>query len=158
MAKDEEVTRSQLAQALDRSNALVEAQAQKLAELETKTQVMADLLKGASPSGTFYTGQKLKTERYNGFVKALEKCVVSHPGPDGTACVHVHEEGDVFGIDVDGLWSDDPFVPVEVKGYQDEAQLKPITVPHPTARQSDFRFRRHAELDEKPLLRRAAEY
>jgi hypothetical protein len=174
MAKEDEiVTRVQLAEALAKSTALVEEQGRVIAQLRaqpaaTVDPIQLEILKALkelresvprqSPTA-FYTGPKVETQPYRGFVQALDKCQVNHPNPDGSAGVHVHEKGDVFEIDVEALWTDDPYVAVIVKGYEDQAQTKPIVVPRMDAPpQADFRFRRQVELEEKPTLRRASEY
>lgn len=175
MAKEDEViTRAQLAEALAKSNALVEEQGRVIAELQARPAATADpvqleILKALAdlknstarqvPATAFYTGPRVETHPYRGYVKAIQKCQLNHPNPDGTAGVHVHEEGDVFEVDVEALWTDDPYVPVIVKGYEDQEQKKPITTPRLDAPpQVDFRFRRQVELEEKPTLRRASEY
>ncbi|MDB6107843.1 MAG: hypothetical protein JWO52_7842 [Gammaproteobacteria bacterium] len=175
MAKEDEiVTRVQLAEALAKSTALVEEQGKLIAELRaqpaaTVDPIQLEILKALkelrestprqSPTA-FYTGPKVETKPYRGWAKALQKCQVSHPGEKpGQIAVHVHEEGEVFGIDVEALWTDDPYVAVTITGYEDQEQMKPITVANKDAPpQADFRFRRQVELEEKPTLRRASEY
>lgn len=167
MAEDRELTRKELAD-------LVREQAEMIAELRTRPAVAAsdpvqvEILKALkelkesnariAPAPAFYTGKPIKTEPYRGYVKALSMCQMTHMGPGGKPEVHVHQEGAVFQVDVDALWSDDPYVPVEITGYEDDAQSKPITKEHSTATQADFRFRRQVELEDKPSLRRASEY
>lgn len=173
MADPKEPTRAELAEALIRANQLITEQGKAIAELRAQPAVTADpiqleILKALKElresvprqaQTAFYTGPKPETHPYRGFVQALDRCQVNHPNPDGSAGVHVHEKGEVFEIDVEALWTDDPYMPVIVKGYEDQAQTKPIVTARLDAPpQVDFRFRRQVELEEKPTLRRASEY
>lgn len=171
MADPKEPTRAELAEALLQSNALLKEQAAVIAELRAKPdtssevqlqilQALKDLKASARPQASaFYTGPKISTIPYRGWVKALQACQVNHPNADGSPGVHVHQEGDVFEIDVPSLWTDDPYMAVIITGYEDQAQLKPITVKNEDApTPANFQFRRQVELDEKPTLRRASEY
>jgi hypothetical protein len=171
MADPKEPTRAELAEALLQATATLKEQGKVIAELRAATAdpVQLEILKTLKDlrestvrqvAPAFYTGPRIETKPYRGWVKALQTCQVSHPGEKpGDIAVHVHEAGSVFGIDVPALWTDDPYVAVSITGYEDQEQTKPITVENKDApAPTDFRFRRQVELEEKPTLRRASEY
>lgn len=162
----------ELAEALAKATAMLEEQGKVIAELRAQptadSAVQLEILKAikelrastAMRAGAFYTGPKISTVPYRGWVRAKQKCQMSHPGEKpGDIAVHVHEEGAVFEVDVESLWSDDPFEAVVITGYEDQAHLVPITKPNPEApTPANFQFRRQVELEDKPTLRRASEY
>jgi len=130
----EELTRRQLQEQND-------ALAKRIAELEAETAnkpkleaALAELQALKRPQAEGKPQGSAKLVPYRGKAQALEDCHVGGAyryGPkDG-------KPGDVFDIDVPGLWSDDPFVPVTVR-YAETGE--PIVERQDLPR-VDFRFR-----------------
>jgi hypothetical protein len=169
--KSRDVTRRELAEALANATAMIAAQKEQNAALETRLAaleqakpadnaiVQLETLKALQDlrqsieqgrirsSPKFYTGPEPDKVPYEGSVQATVEC---HYG-------HFHKAGDVFQVKVPALWSDDPYVAVIVTGTRDDGT--PITMPNKDAPVPiDFRFRRVVSAAEDPTLRRASEY
>lgn len=153
---EKELTRSELAERLAAAEARASAAegerdtlvASKAADLAKAEAELARLRPNAATPIAPVAGSRPQLIPYKGMVRAKEPCV----------CDHKYEEGDVFGVDVAALWSDDPYVAVIVTGHMESG--KTITEVNPLApRPVDFRFRpkSHDVLND-PSPRRANEY
>jgi hypothetical protein len=163
-----EPTKSELAEALLRANMLMAEQAKAIEELraekpqsssdEVQLEILQLLkeLRGSKPQSQHYNGPEIKKTAYDGYVRAIESCVVNVLFQDGDFHPVRYEKGDVFQVDVDQLWTDDPYEPVTLKGNDDSG--KPVTVGNESAVRADFRFRRHTSVVEDPTLKRASQY
>lgn len=177
MADPKEPTRAELAEALLRSNAMMAEMAETIQTLRdekakpqvsTSDQVQLEILqllkelRGSKPQSQHYFGPEIQKTAYDGFVQATESCVINMAMMNEKGQVDIHpiryEEGNVFQVDVDQLWTDDPYVPVLMKGT-DKSGV-PLTEPHPNAKElrANFRFRQHAKQVEEPALKRASQY
>lgn len=174
MGEQKEPTRSELAEALARSNALLEEQGKFIEELRAKEPkagdpIQLEMLKllmelrdaNRAPGAKHYMGPELKKVPYEGFVRATEPWLDNiFTLTDGKGDWHPvkREVGEICQVERDQLWTDDPFEPVTLKGSDESG--KPIVVRNEEAMKTraDFRFRRHAALKEEPELKRASEY
>lgn len=160
MADPKEPTKAELAEALLNATqmlkdqgALIANQGREIAELKAAPQAVR--------TGAFNYSTEPTKKGYFGWVKATQSCQVNRSvSVDGKLQVQaiVYAPGDVFQHDVDQLWSDDPFEAVEVTGYEDHEQNKPITKPNKEAVVMDRRFRVHARLMDDAQLRAASQY
>lgn len=115
---------AQMGTALERANANQAEQAKAIADLQ--------VLMAARPAAPATPkGQNIVVPRvpYKGYVRAREACYIGS----------LRAAGDVFVVEVPGLWTDDPFEPVDLKGY--DRDNRPICDPHPTAKQQPFHLR-----------------
>lgn len=153
---EKELTRSELADRLAAAEARASAaegerdelKASKAEELAVAQAELARLRPNAAAVLMPVAGSRPQLIPYKGMVRAKEPCVYDHK----------YEEGDIFGVDVAALWSDDPYVAIIVTGHLESG--KPITEVNPLApRPVDFRFRpkTHDVLND-PAPRRANEF
>lgn len=161
-----DVTRRELAEALAAATALIQDQKKALTTLQGE---VAELKKGSSPLmqaelmkaiadlaassrpvdklAGYFNGPCPPLEPYEGYVEATADCVYGHR----------RAQGEVFQVKVKALWTDDPYVAVEIIGTREDGA--PITRPSKDAPTPiDFRFRKPTVIAEDPTLRRAAEY
>lgn len=93
----------------------------------------------------------VKLVPYAGLVIATKPCCI------GTR----RDEGEIFEIEVDALWDDDPYMAVVITEQRPDGKggIDVITGPNPNAPTPiDFRFRKTVSAAEDPTPRRAAEY
>lgn len=137
MGENHEPTRKELAAELEAQrteNADLKARMERLEALVAKppepvfTQTDLDRLRqareelealrpGASRSFAAPTGPAPQLVPYKGLVRATQDCTYGSyragPGSTSAACgANADPDGDVFEVDVQALWSDDPWVPV----------------------------------------------
>lgn len=107
-----------------------------------------DALRTAAAAGPAKQQKVVDPVPYTGYVKAKEGCFAGEP------CGR-HDEGDVFLVNVPGLWTDDPFDPVIVVGQHVERDgaVVQITEPNPDAKVFNFLYRRQISVntDLEPL-------
>jgi hypothetical protein len=174
MPDPKEPTRSELADALAKATAMLEQQGKLIEELKaappaassTSDLVQLEILKvlqelrsaNQRTASQHYVGPELPKTPYSGYARATEACVDNILLQDGEFHPVKREKGEVFQIDKDQLWSDDPFEPVTLKGIDSSGvpvvELNKIAM----ASRGDFRFRRHTSVTEDPTLKRASEY
>jgi hypothetical protein len=165
MADPKEPTRAELAEALLQATSVIKEQGKAIEELKSKSssdEVQLEILqllkelRGSKPQSQHYTGPAIKKTPYDGYVKATESCIVNMLMQDGEHHPIRYEKDAVFQVDVDQLWTDDPYEPVILKGT-DKAGV-PIVEPNTEAVRADFRFRQHTSVTEDPTLKRASQY
>jgi hypothetical protein len=159
MAETKEPTKAELAEALLKATQMLKDQGELLA---TQGREIAQLKAPSNGVAFNYTSDRDKTS-YFGWVRARERCQVNRDMVDGKKLItqaFVYEAGEVFQHEVDQLWSDDPFEPVELVGYEDQEQTRPITKPNVEALKTvlDMSQRRHARIVQQTGLRRASEF
>jgi hypothetical protein len=171
--KQRDVTRKELAEALAKSNALVESQGAAIARLEALLAAKAEPTLGLQEailqrelaaanaelkdkrellervrSRPGASGPDIKLVPYSGMVVSTAVCC-----PD-----HRREVGEVFLVNLPALYTDDPFEPVTVL-ETDENGVAIKWEPNKAAPTPiDFRFRKVVSAAEDPTPRRAAEY
>lgn len=112
MAEEQkEPTRKELADALSKAMATIEAQGKILEELRAK------------PAPAVVPQPAVQATPYKGHVRAKEACYIGF----------LRAAGDVFHHDVPCLWSDDPFEPVNVVATRDDGQ--PVIEPWPEGKE-----------------------
>lgn len=168
--KGRDVTRRELAEALEASQALNARLSERLDALEAKAAAPTlsvqqavlerelananaelkdkrELLERAR-SRPGASGPDVPLVPYAGFVKAMAKCYAGGG---------IREVGAVFQVDLPALYTDDPFIAVNVVGEYDDGSPKTepnLQAPVPI----NFRFRKVISAAEDPTPRRAAEY
>jgi len=167
--KGRDVTRRELAEALEASQALNLRLSERLDALEAKVaaptlSVQEAILERELANANAELKEKREAlERarsrpgagpdvplipYCGMAKATAKCYAGGG---------IQEVGSVFQIDLPALYTDDPFVAVNVVGNYDDGS--PRTEPNLSAPVPiNFRFRKVISAAEDPTPRRAAEY
>jgi hypothetical protein len=96
-----------------------------------------------------------RTVPYKGLVQATEDCHIGGALRKGPRHPEANKVGDVFEVDVPALWSDDPYVPVNVSYDKENGRVIERRDDVPRV---DFRFRIQAagQVDIPPL--RASAY
>lgn len=167
--KGRDVTRRELAEALEKAHELNAKLSERLDALEAKAQAPEVSVQEAILQRELANANaELKDKRellekarnrpglsgpdvvmvpYSGYVQAIAACCIDT----------FHKEGEVFHVDVPALWTDDPYVPVLVTGTKEDGT--PLTQPNLLAPVPiNFRFRKVVSAAEDPTPRRAAEY
>lgn len=137
----DELTRKQLQEQLEAAHALIAEMKQPrndAAHAATErrlSEALAELAALGKPQVSGAPTGALQMVPYKGSVQATEDC---HIGGAYRKGPFEGDPGDVFTIEVVALWTDDPYVPVNVTGYTETG--RPI-VERSKVHRADFRFR-----------------
>lgn len=167
--KGRDVTRRELAEALEASQALNVRLSERLDALEAKAAaptlsvqeaILERELANANAelkekrealerarSRPGISGPDVELIPYSGYVQATAPCCIDHR----------RDAGEVFHVNVPALWTDDPYVAVNIVGAFETGAPKTepnLAAPTPI----NFRFRKVVSAAEDPTPRRASEY